>query len=409
LRAEIAEREQAEAALRQVQKMEAIGQLTGGVAHDFNNLLAAVLGNLQLVLGQVTNENIRRLVSNAEDAAWRGAKLTEQLLAFSRKQRLDAQAVDLNALVSKMNDLLVHTIGSTVRIEIALGPDVWPAFVDASQIELVILNLAINSRDAMPSGGRITVGTANVRSSDPERPAELAPGDYIAVSVADTGVGMTDDVRAKAFEPFFTTKDLGQGTGLGLSQVYGVARQSSGTVRLETELGRGTKVTVYLPRARAQPAAQHPSEARTTSSESRQCCVILVVDDDPDVRTATVDVVQALGHKAIAAENGRAALDILDREAPVDLMLIDYAMPELNGAETARLVRAKRPHMRILMMTGYAHLAGPDEFAEAGDILKKPFGLADLGAKIEDALRGRGTGMQRWHLKVVPVRSSQPH
>ena len=389
LREEMVEREQAEAALRQSQKMEVIGQLTGGIAHDFNNLLATVLGNLELASLQVTSEKVRRLVSNAEHAAWRGAKLTEQLLAFARKQRLEPQTVDLNALVPKMGDLLLRTIGGTVRIETVLEKDVWPAFVDPTQLELVILNLAINGRDAMPGGGRLIIATANIGAGDPRIPGELRPGDYVAVSVADTGVGMTDEVMARAFEPFFTTKDVGQGTGLGLSQVYGVARQSGGTVRIETQLGRGTEITVYLPRAAAQAAAERPREATNAPPGHYQRGMVLVVDDDPDVRAVAVGSLEALGHTVIAAESGRTALDLLDRGVSVDLMLVDYAMPGVNGVEAAHLVRAKRPEIRVLIMTGYADIAALNGVSSVAGILKKPFSLAELAARIEGILQHR--------------------
>jgi signal transduction histidine kinase/CheY-like chemotaxis protein len=398
LRREIAEREQAEAALRQAQKMEAIGQLTGGVAHDFNNLLTAVLGNLELATTQMLSESARQFVNNAERAAQRGAKLTEQLLAFSRKQHLKPQTVDLNALVTSMGDLLFRTIGGTVRIETVLQKDLWPATIDPSQIELVILNLAINGRDAMPAGGRLTVATANVAGGDPRLPAELAAADYVAVSVSDTGTGMTEEVLAKAFEPFFTTKEIGRGTGLGLSQVYGVARQSGGSVRIDTRLGQGTTVTVYLPRA-ASPAAQKSGDAAVVAHHGRGA--VLVVDDDPDVRELTVAALQNLGYAVTAAESGRAALEILDGRAPVDLMLIDYAMPELTGVDIVRLARAKRPELRILFMTGYADTAALVSEAGRDRILKKPFALSDLATTIEAAMKpaaGHATG------RVVPIR-----
>jgi signal transduction histidine kinase/CheY-like chemotaxis protein len=403
LQAEITEREQAEAALRQAQKMEAIGQLTGGVAHDFNNLLAVVLGNLELAIEQVTNERLRRLLSNAERAARRGAQLTEQLLAFSRKQRLNLGATDLNAIVSSMGDLLFRTIGGTVRIETMLEKDLWPALADASQVELVILNLAINGRDAMPDGGRLTIRTANVGSATPQRPPQLSWGDYVAVSVSDTGSGMTEEVRTKAFEPFFTTKDIGQGTGLGLSQVYGVAHQSGGIVQIDTRLGEGTTVTVYLARATAGAAASPRVPAGMPRGRHR--ATILVVDDNPDVRELTVAFLEKLGYTATEAESGRAAMEILERGARVDLMLIDYAMPDLTGAETVRLVQAKRPDLRIIMMTGYAETAALEVEAGRDWVLKKPFTRAELAAKIESAFRSAGPSGREHPSNVVPIRA----
>jgi signal transduction histidine kinase/CheY-like chemotaxis protein len=405
LRAEIAEREKVEATLRQAQKIEAIGQLTGGVAHDFNNLLTAVLASLELASLQVTNETTHRLLSNAERAARRGAELTNKLLAFARKQHLKAEVTDLNALVSSMGDLLFRTIGSTVRIETVLRQDLWPAVVDASQIELVILNLALNGRDAMPDGGRLTVATTNVGASHPARPSELSAGDYVAVSVSDTGTGIAEDVLGKVFDPFFTTKDIGRGTGLGLSQVYGMARQSGGTVRIDTQLGRGTTVTVYIPRAAVATTAR-PAEAVAVVPGDRHHGRILVVDDDADVRTVAVLALESLGYAVSVAASGRAALEMLERGAMVDLMLIDYAMPELNGIATLRLVQAKRATLPVVMMTGYADTAALEKEAGWYDILRKPFNLAELAAKVDSALRRVGSPAAIPSSKVVPIRPS---
>jgi signal transduction histidine kinase len=261
LRQQIAERRQAEAALQQAQKMEVIGQMTGGVAHDFNNLLTAVLGNLELAIRRSTDDGIRRYLEGATQAAQRGAKITSQLLAFSRTQRLQTEPIDLNSIVTRMGDLVFRTIGATVRIETVLENNLWQAIADPSQIESVILNLAVNARDAMPNGGRLIISTANVPRQEQNKPAELAAGDYVAVCVNDTGTGMTDDVLRKAFEPFFTTKAVGSGTGLGLSQVYGIAKQIGGGVSIATKVGEGTKVTVYLPRTSARPVL-HPSKVQ---------------------------------------------------------------------------------------------------------------------------------------------------
>jgi PAS domain S-box-containing protein len=257
--AEIEERKRAEAQLVQAQKMEAVGQLTGGIAHDFNNLLTAILGNIELAQVRAGDDNIRRLLGNATKAAERGARLTEQLLAFSRKQHLQPTSVDLNQLIAGMTDMLARSIGALIRVETALADPLWPALVDANQIELAILNLAVNARDAMPRGGSLLIETSNIGLGDPSLPSELAPADYALVSVTDTGSGMSEEIAAKAFEPFFTTKEVGKGSGLGLSQVYGVARQSGGTVRLVSRPGDGTTVRIYLPRANPAPApASHP-------------------------------------------------------------------------------------------------------------------------------------------------------
>lgn len=403
LRAEIAEREQVEATLRQAQKIETIGQLTGGVAHDFNNLLTAVLGNLEIAIRLVKDDRTRRLLANAERAALRGAELTKKLLAFARKQHLKIEVVDLNSLVSGMGDLLFRTMGGTVRIETVLQKDLWLAMVDASQIELVILNLALNGRDAMPEGGRLTVTTMNVGAGDPGRPSELAAGDYVAVSVSDTGTGIPQEILGKIFDPFFTTKEVGRGTGLGLSQVYGVAQQSGGTVRVDTELGRGTLVSVYLPRAAAGTTVG-PAETRTPQPERRRQGRILVVDDDADVRTVTADSLESLGYVVSVAESGRAALAHLDHDHSFDLMLIDYAMPDLDGIATLRLVRARRAALPIVIMSGNADTKALEEEASRDSVLRKPFTLEELAAKIDAALNGERAATLTPSAKVVPIR-----
>jgi signal transduction histidine kinase/CheY-like chemotaxis protein len=384
---EIAEREQMQAALQQAQKMEAVGQLTGGVAHDFNNLLAAVLGNLELAMAKVRDEAALRLLGKAERAALRGAKLTRQLLAFSRVQLLDPQTVDINALVASMGELLVRTIGGTVRVKMALEPQLWPATADPAQVELVLLNLALNGRDAMPGGGRLTIATGNVAADAAGRPQDLAPGDYIRVTVADTGTGMSEEVLAKAFEPFFTTKDVGEGTGLGLSQVYGIVRQSGGTVALISTPGEGTTVAVYLPRATAAAAAADCGPVPAESGRVRhRGAAILVVDDDPDVRALVAAELESLGYVVTAADSGRQALDILADGAYPDLLLVDYAMPELTGLEVARRVRVARPGQRALFMTGFAKADELERSADLSRILRKPFTRFALEAAVEAAL-----------------------
>jgi signal transduction histidine kinase len=321
LRQEIAERRQVEAALQQAQKMEVIGQMTGGVAHDFNNLLTAVLGNLELATRRGKDENIRRYLEGATQAAQRGAKITSQLLAFSRSQRLQTEPIDLNAIVTAMGDLMFRTIGATVRIETILERRLWQATADPSQIESVILNLAVNARDAMPNGGRLTITTANVTNNDKSKPAELPEGEYVSVSVSDTGTGMTADVLRKAFEPFFTTKPVGSGTGLGLSQVYGIAKQTGGTVVIDTQLGKGTTVRVYLPRTTAVPAV-HPTDGAQHVPLRRHEARIMVVDDDRDVRQLAVSCLETLGYQVVAADGGHAAIQIAAREDRIDMVLI---------------------------------------------------------------------------------------
>jgi signal transduction histidine kinase len=383
LRREISERKQAEAALQQAQKMEMIGQMTGGVAHDFNNLLTAVLGNLELATRRNSDEKIRRYLEGATQAAKRGAKLTGQLLAFSRTQRLQTETVDLNGIVTAMGDLLFTTIGATVRIETVLQKDLWPAIADPSQIESVILNLAVNARDAMPGGGRLTISTSNVDRNDPSKPYELGAGEYVVVSVEDTGTGMTDEVLAKAFEPFYTTKPVGSGTGLGLSQVYGIAKQTGGTVSISTRVGHGTTMKVYLPRstvqATARPTQNHAAEALRSHEAT-----ILVVDDDKDVRELAVSCLESLGYHVRKADGGRAAIDVISEGSPIDLILIDVAMPEVNGVQAIKAILRLRPSIAFLYMTGYVGRTALDPSEQR--VLKKPFTIAELAEKVEEVL-----------------------
>jgi signal transduction histidine kinase/CheY-like chemotaxis protein len=383
LRQQVAERRQVEAALQQAQKMEVIGQMTGGVAHDFNNLLTAVLGNLELAARRGKDENIRRYLDGATQAARRGAKLTSQLLAFSRTQRLQIEPIDLNAIVTAMGDLLFRTIGATVRIETILEGWLWPATADPSQIELVILNLAVNARDAMRGGGRLTITTANVPNEDKSRPAELPAGDYVCVAVSDTGTGMTEEVLRKAFEPFYTTKPVGSGTGLGLSQVYGIAKQSDGTVVIDTKLGKGTTVRVFLPRTTAVPAVHLTNEAHNLPLR-RHHATILVVDDDNDVRQLAVSCLEGLGYQVIAAAGGHAALQIARSGNAIDMVLIDIAMPEITGVEAMDAILRERPGIPFLYMTGYV---GPTKLDPSEQrVLKKPFTIAELADKVEELL-----------------------
>ncbi len=397
LRQQIAERRQVEAALQQAQKMEVIGQMTGGVAHDFNNLLTAVLGNLELATRRGKDENIRRYLEGATQAAQRGAKITSQLLAFSRTQRLQTEPIDLNAIVTAMGDLLFRTIGATIRIETVLDGSLWPATADPSQIESVILNLAVNARDAMPDGGRLTIATANVPHGDRSKPAELPPGDYVAVCVKDTGTGMTEEVLGKAFEPFFTTKPVGSGTGLGLSQVYGIAKQSGGTVVIDTQVGKGTIVRVYLSRATAPPAARPADESQNVPMRRHEA-TILVVDDDRDVRQLAVSCLENLGYQVLVADGGQAAVDIAASDARIDMVLIDIAMPETTGVEAMDAILKKRPGIPFLYMTGYV---GPTKLDPSVQrVLKKPFTIAELAAKVEEFLFLRDAATCS---KVIPL------
>jgi signal transduction histidine kinase len=383
---QIAERERIESVLRQAQRLEAVGQLTSGVAHDFNNLLMVVLGNIrQMQKTETSPVGLRRLQMMAE-AAERGAQLTSQMLAFSRRQRLEPRAVDLNETVLSMRDLLQSTMGGSVSIVTRLQPDLWPAMIDPTQIELVILNLAINARDAMEVGGSLTVETANATLPPPESPEEPAAGDYVMVAVTDTGSGMTDEVKARVFEPFFTTKEVGKGSGLGLSQVFGLAKQSGGGVRIDTTPGDGTSMKVYLPRAEARPEARVDDSVPDPAAQAADLRV-LVVDDDSAVREVTAGILGDLGYRVVEAGSGGAALDLLDREDRIDLMLVDFAMPGMNGVEVAREARARRPDVPILFVTGYADTAALEGAGEDG-ILRKPYVERDLAAKLKSLLNG---------------------
>jgi len=381
LTAEMAERRRTEEALLQAQKLEAVGQLTSGVAHDFNNLLTGVLGNLDMLERRLKSEESLRRVRAARAAAERGARLTHQLLAFSRKQRLAPTPLDLNRLVSEASDMLFRTIGAIIRIETVLTDGLWPALVDPTQIELVLLNLAINARDAMPEGGRLTIRTANVSRADaPLDP----PSDFVLISVSDTGQGMSDEVLRRAVEPFFTTKGPGKGSGLGLSMVHGVATQSGGGLHIDSRPGRGTTVSVYLPRARRVSATVRDRETRLAPVRER--ATILVVDDDPDVREVAVSNLESLGYHMLAAEDGQTALRVLARNAPVDLLLVDMAMPGMNGVEVIRRARERQHDLRALLVTGYADV---DAFApaESDMILQKPYRLERLAEAVAEALR----------------------
>jgi signal transduction histidine kinase/CheY-like chemotaxis protein len=382
---EMAERQAAEQALRLSEKLTAIGQLTGGVAHDFNNVLTAVLGNLELVERHLKDDRLKRMVQSATRAALRGAKLTEQLLAYARKQRLVPQAIDLNQMLGGgMVDMLRRTLGGTTTIATNLAPDLWTALVDPTQIELMVLNLAINARDAMPIGGRITISTRNVARGDADRPADLAAGEYVMFAVADNGSGMPEDVAAKAFEPFFTTKAPGKGSGLGLSQVYGVAQQLGGTVRLKTRLGEGTTIEVFLPRTEAKAQTAGPAEAPPSSARHR--ATILVVDDEEDVRDVAVAHLDALGYRTYTAANGAAAMEIIAADKTIDAVLADYAMPGMTGADLARMALATRPDLPIIMVTGHADLAKIDKQVKGVVLLKKPYRQHELAGCVETVL-----------------------
>ncbi|HEX5455595.1 MAG TPA: response regulator [Stellaceae bacterium] len=383
---DITEREAIEQQLRQAQKMEAVGHLTGGIAHDFNNLLTAIIGNLELLHTRAgADPAAARHVQAAQRAAENGARLTEQLLAFSRRQHLQPRAVNLNAVISEMGDMLARTIGSTVKVRSELEPDIWPALVDPTQIEIAILNLAINARDAMPLGGTLTIETRNLDGADGALPRELDGRDCVCVSVRDTGTGMSEEVLRSAVEPFFTTKDPGKGSGLGLSQVYGMVRQSDGALRIESRPDDGTAVHLYLPRAAAAEAAVQQSRER--SAARARGARILVVDDDPGVREITVQMLREAGYGVADVVGGPAALAALERGEVYDLIVVDVAMPGMSGVETVRRARERWPAQRALYITGYADIGGADLVTAGEPVVKKPFRFSELQEAVRGALR----------------------
>jgi signal transduction histidine kinase/ActR/RegA family two-component response regulator len=386
---QITERERVESTLRQMQRLEAVGQLTSGVAHDFNNLLTVVLGNIGFLEKEFAAKGINgrsaQRLGYMRTAAERGAKLTDQLLSFSRRQRLDPKSLDLNETVLGMRDLLQSTMGGSINIETKHNCGLWPALVDPTQLELAILNLAINARDSMQVGGTLKVETKNATLGPPLSPEDPPPGDFVAVSVSDTGTGMTNEIRSKVFEPFFTTKEVGKGSGLGLSQVLGFAKQSGGGVCIETRLGAGTSVHVYLPRAEAKLTELVPAPARIGAGEAFRGLTILLIDDDNAVREVTRAILHELGYRVLEAGSGGAALDLIEREPKIDLMIADFAMPGMNGAEVARLAQAKRPTLPVLFVTGFADRTALAGIGEA-QIISKPFIDDELAKKVRLAV-----------------------
>ena len=402
LMTEVADRERTEAVLRQAQKMEAVGQLASGIAHDFNNLLAAILGNLELLEMRLGDERLLKLVQAASRSARHGAKLNEQMLAFSRKQHLTPQPVDVNALLTGVEVLLGRTLGGTVEVITALATDLWPALVDPHQLELVILNLAINARDAMPLGGRLTIETRNVHARRADKSIDLAAGDYVLISVSDTGTGMSPEVLARACEPFFTTKEPGKGSGLGLAQVYGLARQSGGSLRIDSALGKGTTVELHLPRSLLAATLTDERQQSGGMAGGQRQARILVVDDHEEVREVIAAHLEALGYQPLRAATGRTALAILGGNCTAfDLLIADYAMPEMSGVQLARAVRELCPDLPTIIVTGYADVSGLDGASDSTILLHKPFRMSELGATVERALREaaeRGAAA-----KVIPL------
>ncbi len=382
------ERERVEATLRQMQRLEAVGQLTSGVAHDFNNLLTVVLGNIGFLEREIAaagiDGKIRQRLGYMRAAAERGAKLTDQMLSFSRRQRLEPRALDLNEAVAGMRELLQSTIGGSIRIETRLADDLWSAMADPTQLELAVLNLAINARDAMGIGGTLTVSTRNVALGQPVHPEDPPPGEYIEICVSDTGSGMTPEVRAKAFEPFFTTKEIGKGSGLGLSQILGFAKQSGGGVRIDSIVGEGTSICIYVPRADRAPERAHDGEVSATDARALAGARILLVDDDSAVREVTAEALREMGYEVLEAGSGGAALEVLEGLS-LDLLIIDLAMPGMSGAQLATRVRSNWPELPILFVTGFADRSLLADVSEA-HIVGKPFAPGELAAKAQSAL-----------------------
>ena len=387
------ELEQAQAALAQSQKMEAVGQLTGGIAHDFNNMLTAILGSLELLQTKQEaslTQGSRRLLQVIRHASEHGAELTKRLLAFSRKQALAPASTDINALVSNMSELLRRTLGETVAIETVLSPDLWPAFVDPHQVESALLNLAVNARDAMEGGGTLTIETGNtVLGHDPSRRhGDYPPGDYVSIAVSDTGTGMSPEVLGHAFEPFYTTKESGRGTGLGLSQVYGFVRQSGGHVELASEVGRGTTVRMCFPRAKIQRAPPSAEPACSADSLPNGCETILIVDDDEDVRSYSFNAARHLGYDVLEANTAVAALALLDKRPDIRLLFTDVGLPGMSGREVADRASASRPGLKVVFTSGHASatVSTLGIFEDDVHFLPKPFRIEGLAHILRSAL-----------------------
>jgi PAS domain S-box-containing protein len=390
---DLTERRNSEEQLRHAHKMEAIGQLTGGVAHDFNNLLTVISGNVETLLRRLPEgaAQLRRPAAAALNGATRAAVLTQRLLAFARRQALEPKSLSVNDLIGGMSEMLRRTLGETIAVEIVLGAGLWQTLIDVNQLENAILNLAINSRDAMPDGGRLTIETGNVYLDEAyAAAAEVSPGQYVGLFLSDTGTGMTPEVISKAFDPFFTTKGIGQGTGLGLSQVYGFIRQSGGHVKIYSEVGSGTTIKLYLPRHHAaateefQPAVMAVPRARDET--------ILVAEDDPDVRSFSVEMLRELGYRIVEAPEGRTALRLLDANRDIVMLFTDIGLPGgMNGRQLADEARRRRPALKVLFTSGYARnaIVHHGRLDPGVEFLVKPFTYAGLAAKVRHVLDAR--------------------
>jgi len=390
LEAEMASRSEVEAALRQSQKMEAVGQLTGGIAHDFNNMLAGVLAGLDLIKLRIDSgrfDGIERFMEASIASAQRAAGLTARLLAFSRKQSLDARPLDINALVISLEDLFRRTLTESISLRVVPGQNLSPVVADSNQLESALLNLAINARDAMPHGGELTVETSMVELDEALIAAEpgMQAGRYVAIAVSDTGVGMSEDMLEKVFEPFYTTKPIGQGTGLGLSMIYGFVRQSGGEVRIRSQPGRGTTVTIYLPANDGTHQEQAPASGAVREGKGQS---VLLIEDDPSVRMMVRELLNELQYEVHEAPNADVALPIIASNCAIDLMLSDVGLPGMNGRQLAEIARRHRPALPILFLTGYAESAAhrQDFLGNGMAMMTKPFSLEALAGKIDEMI-----------------------
>jgi len=387
---EVKRRQQIEDTLRQAQKMEVIGQLTGGVAHDFNNLLMVILGNLETMQRRLSADHeVQRMIAAALGGASRAAQLTQRLLAFGRRQPLAPEIVSPNRLVASMSDLLRRALGESIGMETVLAARVWNTFADSNQLENALINLAVNARDAMPEGGKLAIETANCYLDEAycQLESDVTPGQYIGIFVGDTGSGMSSEVIEKAFEPFFTTKEA-QGTGLGLSQVYGFLKQSGGHVKIYSELGKGSTIKLYLPRHQGAAVADVPQDDETATPQAKPGETVLVVEDDPAVRDYTVDATKELGYQVVAAPNGARALQLLEAHPELRLLFTDVGLPGgMNGRQLADAAIRQRPDIKVLFTTGYAR----DAIVQEGrlnpgvEVVFKPFSYSDLAVKIRRA------------------------
>jgi signal transduction histidine kinase/CheY-like chemotaxis protein len=397
LLAEIEERRRTEDALRQAQKMQAVGQLTGGIAHDFNNMLTVIGANLELLHDKLDgNGGLQRMAAAAIRSVDRAAKLTQQLLAFSRKQRLEPRPLQAHESILGVEDLLRRTVGESIDLRKELADDLWPALADPNQLETCLLNLVINARDAINGSGTITISTRNAVLDDEyaARHADAQSGDYVEVDVTDSGSGMPPEVVARAFEPFFTTKEVGKGSGLGLSMVYGFVRQSNGHVRIDSELGRGTSVRIFLPRAATHPATVEPSPIADANGRRRvdgdPVKTILVVEDNEGVREVAVSVLEDSGYKVFAAADAMTALEVLRRHDDIDLIFTDIVMPgEINGIDLANIVRERWPRLRLVVTSGYAERLAAEGLRDDVVFLNKPYRPLDLVARVKSTLEGK--------------------